>query len=49
MRNMPYITHDSSQIHSTHYDPVEQELHVRFKCACKNGDLYTMTTSGEKE
>jgi hypothetical protein len=33
---MPFIKHESSsQIHSTHYDPVEQELSVRFKCNCK--------------
>ncbi len=35
---MAFVKHDSSQIHSTQYDPVEQALHIRFHCACKDAD-----------
>lgn len=30
-----YIKVASSQIHSLHYNPVDQILHVRFLCHCK--------------
>lgn len=35
---MAFVKHESSQIHSSQYDPVEQVAHFRFHCTCRDKD-----------
>jgi hypothetical protein len=35
---MAFVKHNSSQVHSSSYEPVDQTLNIRFHCVCKDKD-----------